>query len=135
MVTPAVIAPMLALAVYGMGFGTAVEPYMLFLMSISYMRHSLIAFSLTLWEGRGHFFCPSGVVYCTHEDPRLLLKDLGMLGLNKETEIAILIFYLILFKVLGFALLKYRLTKSMGSSSSYNNTVINYFKKLIGKSS
>nr|QER78503.1 ATP-binding cassette transporter [Diaphorina citri] len=132
-VTPAVIAPMLALAVYGMGFGTAVEPYMLLLMNISFMRHSLIAFSLTLWgNARAHFICPSSVVYCTHQDPRLLLKDLGMSNMSHMQEVYFMIGYFVLFKVLGFILLKYRMTKS--KNSVYNGGALAYVKRLIKKS-
>lgn len=129
-VTPAVVAPMLALAVYGMGFGTAVEPYMLFLMGTSYMRHSLVSFSMSLWSsGRPNFLCPRDVVYCAHEDPRVLLKDLGMSDVSPLNEFYILIGYYVFIKVFGFLLLKYRLSKSQ--NQNYNNTVVNFFKKMI----
>lgn len=132
-VTPAVVAPMLALAVYGMGFGTAVEPYMLFLMGTSFMRHSLVGFSMALWSnGRANFRCPQDVVYCAHEDPRVLLKDLGMSDVSQMNELYILVGYYVVFKAFGYILLKYRLSKS--KQQSYNSSLLNYFKKLMKKS-
>uniref|UniRef100_A0A8D9DYT2 ATP-binding cassette sub-family G member 1 n=2 Tax=Cacopsylla melanoneura TaxID=428564 RepID=A0A8D9DYT2_9HEMI len=131
-VTPAVIAPMLAVGVYGMGFGTAIEPYMQFLMSLSPMRHSLIGYAFTLWgDNREYFECPPNVVYCTHADPELLLKDIGMAGLSKYNEMGLLIVNFAVFKIMGYVLLKHRMTKSMNQGSSLG--VLNFLKKFIRK--
>lgn len=77
--TPAVLAPMLALAVYGMGYGLVIEPVMEKLMSISFLRYALVGISRSLFgNGRAIMECNMSDVYCHYKDPELLLRDLGM---------------------------------------------------------
>lgn len=72
------LAPLLALACYGMGYRAAIEPVMKVLISFSYLRFGVVGFSATLFSNRELLNCDE--IYCHYRDPELLLKDMGMVG-------------------------------------------------------
>lgn len=127
MVGPASIVPLLAVAVYGMGFGTVVEPGMQFLMSISYLRYGIVGFSSALYgRGRDIMKCDYEIdTYCHYKDPQLLLKDLGMEGLSTGNQILALTIFLIVYRSTAFLALRYRLT------AEFSNKIINIAAKVL----
>lgn len=117
------LAPMLVLAVYGMGYGKEVEPMYAYLMQLSYLRFGLVGIALSLYSGdRPPMHCDDNKVpYCHYSNPKLLLRDLGMEGLSSHVQILNLVVYLVLFRLTAYLALRYRLT--VGLSSRLRNYV------------
>lgn len=124
---PASIVPLLAVAVYGMGFGTVIEPLMTFFMSVSYLRYGIVGFSSALYgRDRAIMKCDTEKdVYCHYQDPSVLLKDLGMAGLSTENQILGLTVFLFLYRATAFLALRYRLT------AEFSNKILNYAAKVL----
>lgn len=124
---PATIVPLLAVAVYGMGFGTVIEPFMQFLMSISYLRYGIVGLSSALYgRNRPLMYCDyEKDTYCHYKDPAVLLKDLGMEGMSTESAILGLIVFLFLYRFTAFLALRYRLT------AEFSNKILNYVAKVL----
>jgi hypothetical protein len=126
-VAPASFSPLLALAVYGMGHGEAIESRMAVLMSLSYLRYGLVAITDSLY---GHSRPPlsclgSDFEYCHYKDPKLLLRDLGMADTTTLGQILALLGFAVLCRFLAYFALRYRLT------SEFSNQVLNYVAKIL----
>ncbi|KAK4886496.1 hypothetical protein RN001_002767 [Aquatica leii] len=78
-VASSVAAPLIILCVYGMGYGSTIEPHMKIIMGISYVRFAVVAGMTAIFENRGPFDC-FNEIYCYYKDPNQTLKDLGMLN-------------------------------------------------------
>ncbi|CAH0387981.1 unnamed protein product [Bemisia tabaci] len=114
-VAPASLAPLLAVAVYGMGFGSVIEPFMQFLMNLSFIRYGLVALSVTLYQNRPLMECKESELYCHYKNPRLLLRDLGMEDIDRTNEMISLSVFIVLFRIAAFSALRYRLTTEFSS--------------------
>ncbi|CAH2108526.1 unnamed protein product [Euphydryas editha] len=112
-VGPAIVAPLLALCCYGIGFGATIEKMMKFLMSLSYLRYSITGFCLALYSKRPFLECNTDI--CLYADPKILLRDLGMATDNYGTQIIFLTLFTILFRVAAYFALRYRLTAEFTS--------------------
>ena len=110
-----------------MGFGTSVEPFMSFLMSVSYLRYGIVGLSSALYgRDRPIMHCDyDKEVYCHYKDPAILLKDLGMEGSTTEGAILGLLGFLLLHRLTAFLALRYRLT------DEFSNRILNYVAKIL----
>ncbi|XP_063618823.1 ATP-binding cassette subfamily G member 4-like [Cydia splendana] len=122
-VGPATAAPLLALCCYGMGFGPNIELIMKVLMAASYLRYTVTGLTLALYQERDPMDCDD--VFCLYADPKLLLRDLGMIDDNYYFQILALFAFTVLHRVLAYYALRYRLTVE------FSNKYIAYVSKLL----
>lgn len=117
---------MLALAVYGMGYGQVIEPFMETMMATSFLRYALVGISASLYgNGRPPMACTQADLYCHYKDPDLLLRDLGMNGRSVGVQFVALAVFGVCFRVAAYYIIRVRMT---------NKTLRNiplYFKKLL----
>lgn len=119
------LVPACVVAVYGMGFGQFVEPFMNFLMSLSYVRYLLVATCVTLYTHRPDMYCSPEHKICLYKDPKLILRDLGMLNKSLMYQIIVLINFFIFIRITAYFALRYRLNKEL------SNKVLIYMKKVL----
>jgi hypothetical protein len=126
-VAPASVSPLIALAVYGMGHGEAIEGSMSFLMSLSYLRYGLVAITNSLYgNNRPPLNCiESESDYCHYKDPKLLLRDLGMADTTALGQLLALFVFAVIYRLVAYLALRYRLT------SEFSNQVLNYIAKIL----
>ncbi|XP_065210025.1 ATP-binding cassette subfamily G member 4-like [Planococcus citri] len=124
-ITPMMLVPACVVAVYGMGFGQFVEPFMNFLMSLSYVRYLLVATCVTLYGHRPDMYCGPEHVICLYKDPKLILRDLGMLNKSVVYQLIVLVNFFIFIRVLAYFALRYRLNKEI------SNKMLIYMKKVL----
>lgn len=124
---PATVVPMLVLAVYGMGHGTHLEPVMATLMNFSYLRFGLVGLTSVLYgHGREELYCDTDrVTYCHYQDPKMLLRDLGMQDASTYTQIAGLVGFIVLYRTIAYLALRYRLTVE------FSNRLLSYVAKIL----
>lgn len=91
---------------------------MRFLMSLSYLRYSVTGFCLALYHKRPFLDCNTDV--CLYSDPRILLRDLGMATDTYGTQIIFLTMFTILFRLVAYFALRYRLTSEFTSKFMTN---------------
>ncbi|XP_050525010.1 ATP-binding cassette subfamily G member 4-like [Daktulosphaira vitifoliae] len=109
--TPALVAPLLAVAVYGMGFGQVIEPFMKTLMGLSFVRYSLVATIISLYgNGRAEMECHSPDLYCHYKNPELLMKDLGMNGESMTRQFILLALFGFTFRLGVYYVIKIKMT-------------------------
>lgn len=121
---PSLVSPLLALSVYGLGFGPHIETFMLVLMRFSYLRYGLVALSLSLYHNRLPLSC-SDIIYCHYADTRILLRDLGMQNANYIPEIIGLLTFTFLFRFTTYLALRYRL------QNEFSNKFMNYISRIL----
>ncbi|KAJ8976176.1 hypothetical protein NQ317_002065 [Molorchus minor] len=124
-VAPHILALLLALAVYGMGYKTGIEPLMKILMTTSYLRFGLAGFSATLFNHRKPMKCDE--LYCHYRNPELLLADMGMDETQPINQIIVILAFLVLFRIISYLSLKYNMT------SELRNTIVHYAAKIVKK--
>lgn len=108
--TPALLAPMLALAVYGMGYGLAIEPLMESLMATSFLRYALVGISTSLFgHDRADMQCTEDTMYCHYKSPNLLLRDLGMSGRSVANQFIGLTVFAVCFRVAAYYMIKLKM--------------------------
>lgn len=125
MVGPAVLAPLLALAVYGMGYKSDIEPVMKVLMNLSYLRYGVVGFNDALLNGRPFLNCKDEI-YCHYKDPQLLMRDMGMADTQFGNQILGMFVFMVLFRTVAFLVLRYRLT------AEFSVRIMNYATKILG---
>lgn len=108
MVGPCVIAPLLALSVYGLGFGPRIETLMYVLMRFSYLRYGLAGLCISLYTNRSHMEC-SSEPYCHYGDPKVLMRDLGMADASYLYETTGLLCFAIVHRMAAYLALHLRL--------------------------
>ncbi|XP_030767197.1 ATP-binding cassette sub-family G member 1-like [Sitophilus oryzae] len=116
------LAPLLALACYGMGYRAAIEPFMKIMISISYLRFGVVGFSLTLFKNREPLDCDE--MYCHYRNTDLLLKDMGMETASSQIQLYAILAYTIFFRILAYCTLKYQLTSELRNKIVYLATKI-----------
>lgn len=94
-------------------------------MCTSYFRFGLVGVSGTLFNNRERLGCNEE--YCHYRDPELLMNDMGMAGGTPENQIYPIIIYAIIFRVLPFFALKYRMT------SELRNKIVHFVAKTVKK--
>ncbi|XP_034826923.1 ATP-binding cassette sub-family G member 1-like [Maniola hyperantus] len=120
---PATAAPLLALCCYGMGFGPYIEWFMKLFMSLSYLRYGLTGFCLALYQKRQLMDCNTD--FCLYSDTKILLRDLGMANDDYGTQIAGLLGFTVVYRVVAYFMLRYRLT------AEYKSRFMTYVSKLL----
>lgn len=123
-VGPATLAPLLVLCIYGLGYGSQVEPYMKIVMSVSYLRFGLVGLINSIYEKRPLMDC-FDEVYCHYKDPELFLRDIGMDNSSYVIQVVALLLFCLLFRMIAFTALRYRLT------SEFSNKILNYATKIL----
>ncbi len=119
------LVPLCVVSVYGMGFGQYIEPFMEFLMSLSYVRYLIVATCVSLYGDRGRMECPPENQICFYRDPILLLRDLGMLNKSMLNQFIVLFIFFVFIRIMAYVALRYRLNKEL------SNKVMTYMKKLL----
>lgn len=122
------MAPLLAFAMYGMGFRDAIEPHMRVLMSFSYVRFGVTGYCNTLFNARAPLECEDEI-YCHYNNPNELMRDMGMAGSNYLTQVLAVLGYMILFRVIAYAGLKYRMSAEFSTKIAYYATKIIHSKE------
>ncbi|XP_047019199.1 ATP-binding cassette subfamily G member 4-like isoform X2 [Helicoverpa zea] len=122
-VAPAAAAPLLALSCYGMGFGPYIEGSMRALMSASFLRYGVTGFSLALYKNRKLMECKED--FCLYSDPTMILRDLGMESDNFGVQVAGLLAFTLIHRVLAYLALRYRLT------AEFSNKFMCYVSKFL----
>lgn len=124
---PATAVPFLALSVYGIGAGdlSIDEPFMTFLMSLSYLRYGLVGMTESIFGYNRTSLGCSDDLYCHYKHPQMLLKDLGMERATYTNQIIGLTVCIILFRVIAYLSLRYRLT------AEFSNRILNYAAKVL----
>ncbi|CAG4983721.1 unnamed protein product, partial [Parnassius apollo] len=122
-VGPATISPLLVLCCYGMGFGSFIEPRMKVLMSMSYLRYGLTAFTLPMYQNRTLMDCNAEV--CPYGDPSIILRDVGMASDIYSLQIFGLIVFTTLHRLIAYFILRHRLT------GEYSNKFIAQINKWV----
>jgi ATP-binding cassette subfamily G (WHITE) protein 1 len=100
-------------AVYGMGAGTSSIPiYMRVLMCLSYLRFGFEGLMYAVYgNDRSMMPCPPEEIYCHFRSPKTLLLETGMENSNIWVAVLALTAYMILFKVMSYFLLRWRLSR------------------------
>ncbi|XP_013185297.1 ATP-binding cassette subfamily G member 4 [Amyelois transitella] len=122
-VGPATAAPLLCLCCYGMGFGPYIEKTMKALMSASYLRYGLSGLSLALYQNRGPMQCNED--FCLYYDPKLILRDVGMADDSYGMQMAGLLIFTFIHRLLAYLALRYRLT------AEFSNKFMAYISKFL----
>lgn len=97
---------------YGVGQTAYINFGFRIMMYTSFLRCSMVALVQSILGDRQPLNC-SDEDYCLYEDPKLLLKEMGMLNASYGLHLLGLIIYLISFRILAFILLRYRLTSQV----------------------
>ncbi|BES87415.1 ABC-2 type transporter [Nesidiocoris tenuis] len=124
-VGPSSMAPILMLAMHGMGYGEAIHPAMLQLLKASYLRFGIVGIITALYLDRTMECSDKEEPICFYKDARLIVRDLAMEGEETAPQLIGIIFYLILLRLLAFFSLRYRCT------TEFNNTILVYLTKII----
>lgn len=115
-VGPAFSVPFMLLAVYGMGNGSddnAIPLHYRLAMSLSYLRYGLEGIVVSIYgDNRARLICPDSEVFCQLEDPRQLLKEMGMEHVKYWVDVLALVIMFLLFRLLSYAVLRIRLSTS-----------------------
>ncbi|XP_046827922.1 ATP-binding cassette sub-family G member 1-like isoform X1 [Vespa crabro] len=107
---PSIGAPLMLLAVQGMGDSEPLPMYRTVIMYSSYLRYGLEGLIVaTYGYNREKLPCPIEEVYCHYSSPRELLRTMKMEHTVFWIDIMVLIFILIFMKALTFYLLRQRL--------------------------
>ncbi|XP_047513165.1 ATP-binding cassette sub-family G member 1-like [Pieris napi] len=122
-VGPATLAPLLALCCYGMGFGKFIEPFMKILMSVSYLRYALSGLCLAIYNKRPLMECDD--IFCVYSDPKLLLRDVGIMNDNYIIQIVALVIFTAIHRISAYFALRYRLT------SEFTSKFMTYISKFL----
>ncbi|XP_077298624.1 ATP-binding cassette subfamily G member 4-like [Arctopsyche grandis] len=105
---PGTIAPLLALSVYGMGFGPNIETIMYVLMRLSFIRYGIVGLCIALYDQRDKMNCINEP-YCHYGDYRIFFRDMGMSNTTYLFEILGLLGFTILHRIVAYLALHFRL--------------------------
>jgi hypothetical protein len=112
-VAPAISGAYLMLAIYGIGFGPTMDPIWTFFQSFTFVRYALSGFTVTMY-GAGRDVLPCKDTYCHFRRPTEITKMMGMSKDQLWVQMAVLLFFFILFKLLSYLALRARLTPEFG---------------------
>ncbi|XP_023019227.1 ATP-binding cassette subfamily G member 4 [Leptinotarsa decemlineata] len=110
-VAPHILAVLLALSVYGMGYKDDVEYFMKVLMSMSYLRYGVVGITASFFNEREPLECDE--LYCHYRDPKILMADMGMANSKVENQLFFTLIMMIIFRVIAYVALKYRMTSEL----------------------
>ncbi|XP_014255925.1 ATP-binding cassette sub-family G member 1-like [Cimex lectularius] len=125
-VGPSVMAPILMIAMHGMGWGQKITDVMKVIMKFSYLRFSLVSMITALYLDNRVMECKDkSEPYCHYGNAKLLVRDLAMDGGQPAPQIIGVISYLVLFRILAYLALRYR------CSTEYSNKIFLYLTKIL----
>lgn len=124
-VASSIAAPLVILCMYGMGYGSTIESYMKVVMGISYVRFGVVAAMTAIFQNREPFDC-FHEIYCHYKDPNQMLRDLGMLDASYSLNMLALGIYALIFRIIAFFAIRYRLTSQFSTSR-----ISNYVTKIL----
>ncbi|XP_026470958.1 ATP-binding cassette sub-family G member 1-like [Ctenocephalides felis] len=124
-VAPSTVAPLLALCVYGMGYGQAVGPLMTTIMNMSFLRFAIVGLTTNVYNDRPILSCSNNADYCHYRNPKLFLRDLGMEQSVFYVQVIGLASFAVFFKIIAFSALRFRLT------TEFSNKILNYIAKVL----
>lgn len=124
-VGPSVLAPLLALAVYGMGYRSSIEPFYKVMMTLTYIRNGVVGVCNTLFYQRAPLVCPEDQIYCHYAHPDILMADMAMPLMDYKYQLGIICIFMVLFRLLAYLVLKCRLNNDLASRIVY------LFKKVV----
>ncbi|XP_044749960.1 ATP-binding cassette sub-family G member 1-like [Coccinella septempunctata] len=102
--------PMMLLATYGFGSGyDAIPGWIRFSMYFDYLRYSMEGLMATMLRNREIIPCPEEEDWCLYTDVSYFLRSMGMENSIIWVDIVALVIFLIVFRIVGFYLLKQRL--------------------------
>ncbi|KAF2900586.1 hypothetical protein ILUMI_05599 [Ignelater luminosus] len=123
MVAPAVAAPLVFFCIYGMGYGQYIGRVMNIIIYTSYMRVGIVALTQSVFGNRHPLEC-TDEIYCYYQDPKRLLRDVGMADASYTLHVLGLIGYVIFFRLIAYLALRFRLT------SELSRIIVNYISKI-----
>lgn len=112
-VGPSVLAPLLALAVYGMGYRASIEPFYKVLMTLTYIRNGVVGICNSLFYERAPLFCGNDEIYCHYARPDILMADMAIPLMHYRYQLGIICISMILFRIIGYFSLKCRLNNDL----------------------
>lgn len=115
-----IIIPLIILGFYGFGRGGEKQSLAEFFVNISYIYHSFIGLSTTVFGNRDKLNCNADFCYITN--PQHVLKIINMEDKTPATQIIILVIFLVIHRLCTYICLRIR-------TSSYKNFNIMWFKK------
>ncbi|CAG9854002.1 unnamed protein product [Phyllotreta striolata] len=121
-VAPHILALVLALGVYGMGYKDGIESFMKVIISFSYMRFGLVGTAGSLFNNRSNIPCEG--TYCHYRNSEVLMADMGMGGTKPSYQFAYIMIFTVIFRVLAYLALKYRMTSELRNKLVYYATKI-----------
>uniref|UniRef100_A0A0A9YE03 ATP-binding cassette sub-family G member 1 n=1 Tax=Lygus hesperus TaxID=30085 RepID=A0A0A9YE03_LYGHE len=125
-VGPSSMAPILMLAMHGMGYGLSIHPIMVWVLKFSYLRFGLVGIITALYlDGRRMECYDPDEPICFYRDAKLIVRDLSMEGEETAPQLVGMVFYLVLLRVLAFLSLRYRCT------IEFNSQIVGYLTKII----
>lgn len=120
---PAIGVTFLLFCVHGIGYGSQVNSIVKVLLHSSYLRIGIIAICNALYENRSSLNC-NNEIYCYYQDPKRFLKDLGVQTSHYELHLLGLVVFAVVFRLIGFLALKWRLTYD------FSQIIVNYANKI-----
>lgn len=111
---------MMLLATYGFGSGSTTIPrWIRISMYFDYLRYSMQGLMSTMLKNRTLIPCPEEEDWCIYTDVGYFLRDMGMENAKLWVDILALLIFLVIFRALGFYLLKQRLQPNKLSKAIY----------------
>jgi ATP-binding cassette subfamily G (WHITE) protein 1 len=124
---PAILAPLLALGVYGMGYRTAIEPFYKFAMTLTFVRNGIVGLCNTLFYKREPLECPSDELYCHYARPDVLMIDMAMPIMDYPYQLGMMVVFMVIFRIAAYVSLKCKLNNDLTSSITfYMNKIIKH---------
>lgn len=122
---PALIGCMMVVCIHGMGYGHELSKLTKTLLYSSYLRFGLVGTVNAIYENRDNLECNE--TFCLYTNPQVFLNHMGMAGSSYIIQVLGLIAYTILFRLIGFVLLK------IDMSTEISIKYFNYLRKLFSR--
>lgn len=116
---PSILAPLLAIAVYGMGYRANIEPFYKFLMTLTYLRNGIVGYCNTLFYKREPLVCPESELYCHYAHAEVLMNDMALPVMPYEYQLGWIFLFMFVFRIAAYLALKARLNKELSSKVVY----------------
>lgn len=122
---PSSLAPMIALSLYGIGYGSVIEPLMKFLMNMSFIRHGVVGLCYAVYDQNQNLHCDHDKhVYCHFKNSQVFLRALGMDGVSFVNQVVALVIFFFVYRLTAYLALRYRV------SNDFPNKIFNLLDKV-----
>lgn len=116
---------MMVICIHGIGYGHTLTEMTKTLLYSSYLRFGLIGTVNAIYENRENLQCNE--LFCPYSNPQIFLNHLGMTGSSYYCQVLGLTFFIILFRLIGFGLLKFNM------STEVSHKYLNYITKMYSR--